>query len=354
MLDRENRLKKHILDLGFAVVGIARAEPADRFDEFEQWLAAGRHGTMQFLADHAIQRRHPEGILPGVRSVVVVGLADSVPRADESRETWPPADGPNSGRVARFAWGRDYHQAIWRRLDSVETWLDAEVPGCRVRTVADTAPLLERGFARRAGLGWIGKNTMLINKHWGSYLMLGAVLTDVDLRPDLSHDTSHCGTCTACLTACPTQAFSAPGELDARKCISYINIEVKGRFSEFERTAVDDWMFGCDICQDVCPWNRKEVSPTPRTDAVALLTQTLGEFRDRFTGTPASRTYRKGLARNAAAVLGNFGTPDALPALRKAVADTDPAVREIAEWAIRQIESRHSGISSTGLSSRAD
>jgi epoxyqueuosine reductase len=210
--------------------------------------------------------------------------------------------------------------------------------------------LLERDFARRAGLGWFGKNTMLLNKHQGSYFFLGALLTDLELRPDAPHTADHCGTCTACLDACPTGAFAGPGLLDSRRCISYLTIEHRGEVSPDLRAGLGDWVFGCDVCQEVCPWNRKaplgaEPSLQPRPDLERLdLVELLGlpeeEFRHRFRKTALWRTRRRGLLRNAALVLGNTGGPDVLPALRRALEDAEPLVREAARWAIDTIEQR--------------
>jgi len=211
----------------------------------------------------------------------------------------------------------------------------------------DTAPLLERDFARRAGLGWFGKNTMLLNRRIGSYFFLGALLLDVQLDSDPPHDTSHCGTCTACLDACPTQAFQGPGKLDSRRCISYLTIELRGSIPPAARAGIGDWVFGCDICQEVCPWNDKVPVTTepgfqPRADLdqldlVEILCLSEDEFRRRFRGTALMRAKRRGLARNAALVLGNHGEPSALPALEQALTDPEPIVREAAQWAIEQI-----------------
>jgi epoxyqueuosine reductase len=219
-------------------------------------------------------------------------------------------------------------------------WTQAEFPGVRGRGVVDTAPLLERDFARRAGLGWIGKNTMLINKHRGSYFLLGALLLDLDLEPDSPHEASHCGTCTACLDACPTGAFPGPGWLDARKCISYLTIELRSPVPEELRSGVGDWMFGCDVCQEVCPWNRKDETEPEAVDPAELLSLTEEEFRTRYRGTALMRTKRRGLLRNAALVLGNAGDEQALPALRRALEDAEPLVRDAAAWAIAEIEGR--------------
>src|SRR5205814_3028259 len=224
--------------------------------------------------------------------------------------------GPLSSKIARYAKGPDYHDILRDRLNRLLAWVQSEFPGTRGRGVVDTAPLLERDFARRAGLGWIGKNTMLINKHRGSYFFLGALLLDLELTPDEPHVADHCGTCTACLDACPTGAFAGPGWLDARKCISYLTIELRSPVPAELRPGVGDWLFGCDVCQEVCPWNRKDASEPEAVDAAELLSLTEAEFRDRYRGTALVRTKRRGLLRNAALVLGNGGDPAALPALR--------------------------------------
>jgi epoxyqueuosine reductase len=252
------------------------------------------------------------------------------------------------GRVARYAWGEDYHDVLRRRLSQLLEWLQKEAPGCRGRGVVDTAPLLERDFARRAGLGWFGKNTMLLNKGLGSYFFLGALLLDLELQPDSPHETSHCGTCTACLDACPTKAFPAPGVLDARRCISYLTIELREQIPAELRAAMGDWVFGCDVCQEVCPWNRKAPLTTEPAfqqrpdlepvDLIELLGLSEEEFRQRFRGTALTRTKRRGMLRNAAIALGNSGDPAALPALQRALTDTEPLIREAAQWAIERIK----------------
>src|SRR5262249_34827483 len=252
--------------------------------------------------------------LPEVRSVVMVVMnyntvGSGQPAGAGGPE--PAASTPDlhsslpTGRVARYAQGKDYHDVLRQRLNGLLTWVQYEVPGCHGRGVVDTAPLLERDFARRAGLGWFGKNTMLLNKRLGSYFFLGALLLDVELQPDWTHETTHCGTCTACLDACPTQAFIEPGLLDARRCISYLTIELKGSIPMEFRTPMNDWVFGCDVCQEVCPWNRKapagiEPAFQPRADMESIdLVELLGlseeEFRRRFRGTALTRAKRRGL-----------------------------------------------------------
>jgi epoxyqueuosine reductase len=342
----ESRLKDQARTLGFALAGIARAGAADDFARLRDWLARGYAGAMAYMGRHADARRHPAAVLPEVRSVVMVGMEYGASRERQRPEEQAPvADAPGSpghAKIARYATGPDYHDVLRGRLNRLLDWVREQAPGCRGRGVVDTAPLLERDFARRAGLGWIGKNTMLINKHRGSYFFLGALLLDLELTPDAPHTASHCGTCTACVDACPTGAFTGPGWLDARRCISYLTIELRTQVPEELREGMGDWLFGCDVCQEVCPWNRKDTSRPEAVDAAELLSLTDEEFRRRYRGTALFRTKRRGLLRNAAIVLGNGGDPAALPALRRALDDPEPLVREAAAWAIGQIERRGS------------
>ena len=342
----EERLKGHALSLGFDLAGIAAAAPSDGFERLHAWLARGYAGDMAYMAKHEQARRHPRSILPAVKSVLMVALNHGPLDARPS----PAPDKALRGKVARYARGADYHDVLRRKLKALLDWVRREVPGAHGRGVVDTAPLLERDFARRAGLGWFGKNTMLIHKKLGSYFLLGALLLDVDLEPDEPFTANHCGTCTACLNACPTHAFAAPGVLDARRCISYLTIELRGPIAEDLRAPMGDWAFGCDICQEVCPWNRKappgrEPALQPHNDLAALdLMEIMGlserDFRARFRGTALMRSKRGGLLRNAAIVLGNQGDPAALPVLEKACADADSLVREAAAWAIGRIRGK--------------
>lgn len=343
MATLEERLKKQARVLGFELCGIAPATDADGFDRLRAWLERGYAGTMDYMARHGEARRHPSSILPTVRSVLMTAM-----NYRPAETNAPTSNG--HGRIARYARGRDYHEVLRQRLHALLDWLRQERPECVGRAVVDTAPLLERDFARRAGLGWFGKNTMLIEKRLGSYFFIGALLVNLELSCDAPHHTAHCGTCTACLDACPTDAFVAPGMLDARRCISYLTIEQRGSVAEELRSGLGDWLFGCDVCQEVCPWNRKAPlggEPTlqgcAELDALELLRLSEDEFRRRFRGTALMRTKRSGLLRNAALVLGNSGDDSALPALRNACDDADPVVREAARWAIAQIESRMRG-----------
>jgi epoxyqueuosine reductase len=301
---------------------------------------------MAYMHRHADARREPSSILPQVQSVVMVAMNYFVGGHQEQRTT---DHGPRSKvKIARYAQGADYHDVLRRRLKELLGWIAEQVPGCCGRAVVDTAPLLERDFARRAGLGWFGKNTMLINKRLGSYFFLAGLLLDIELTPDPPHESSHCGSCTACLDACPTGAFVSPGVLDSRACISYLTIELRQPIPEEFRQPIGDWLFGCDVCQEVCPWNHKAPQATepafaPRADLEAIdPSELLGlsdkDFRARLGDSALMRTRRAGLLRNAAIVLGNSGNPEALPALRRALDDAEPLVREAAQWAIEQIK----------------
>jgi epoxyqueuosine reductase len=342
-MDRlEDRIKQQARALGFDLAGIAPATSADGLQHLRDWLERGFAGEMNYLHRQADARAHPRSILPAVRSVVMVALNYKPPE----RPAAPAGTGP-TGKVARYALGTDYHLVLREKLNRLLDWLQREVPGCTGRGVVDTAPLLERDFARRAGLGWFGKNTMLLHPRLGSYFFLGALLLDLELRSDAPFETSHCGTCTACLDACPTDAFAGPFQLDSRRCISYLTIELKGPMPEELRPLVGDWIFGCDVCQEVCPWNRKapvatEPALQPRAeletaDLVALLRLSPEEFRRRFRDTALSRARRRGLLRNVAVALGNLGDRRALPLLQEALNDPEPLVCEAARWAMERI-----------------
>jgi epoxyqueuosine reductase len=357
------RLKEQAFALGFERAGIAPAGPADGFDRLQEWLGRGFAGTMDYMKRHEEARRHPASVLPDVRSVLMVGMNYAPqPEVLDNREKGslesllPLQRGSKhaspTGKIARYARGADYHDVLRTKLNNLLCWVEQEVPGTRGRGVVDTAPLLERDFARRAGLGWIGKNTMLIDTRLGSYFFLGALLLDLELPEDAPFAHDHCGTCTACLDACPTQAFPAPGLLDARRCISYLTIELRGPIPDELRAPMGEWVFGCDICQEVCPWNRKappglESALQPRrdleaVDLIELLSLSEEDFRRRFKGTALLRSKRRGLLRNAAIALGNQGNAAALPALEKALGDQEPLVREAAAWAIARIQARES------------
>jgi epoxyqueuosine reductase len=291
---------------------------------------------MDYLRDRAGAYSHPSGVLQGVCSIIILAM---------NYHTTEPAEiRAGQGRVSRYAWGTDYHEMIRDRLDSLAAWFQEQSPGAMTRGVVDTAPMLEREFAQLAGLGWIGKNTLLLNKQLGSWFFLAALLTNLELDYDAPHETDHCGTCRACLDACPTQAFVDAYVLDARRCISYLTIELRGAIPDEIRRGVGDWLFGCDVCQDVCPWNhRAPVTNEPAfkpladmnpIDLAALFHLDDAAFRARFRHTPLWRAKRRGLLRNAAIVLGNCLSHEALPALVLGLSDNEPLVRAACAWAL--------------------
>ena len=333
-------LREEAAARGFVRVGSAGAGAPPHHEAFQNWLAAGLAGVMQpWLGRHEPLRRNPDAILPGARTVIMLATP-------YSRGLGPTAEPlpAGHGRVARYARGDDYHDLLRGRLNRLAAWLEAQVPGARARGVVDSAPLAERDFAQLAGLGWFGKNTMLIDPRAGSYFFLSSIVTDIALPIDQPIDVDHCGTCTACLDACPTGALPEPRVLDASKCISALTIEDHGVVPESLRPGVGDWIFGCDICQEVCPWNRHapgsdEPALQPRDGEVSLdLAELLAldeeGFRKRFRGSPLLRAKRRGLLRSAAIALGNRPYAPSFEALVAALADVEPVVRGAAAWAL--------------------
>jgi epoxyqueuosine reductase len=247
-LTTTDEVKRRASTLGFDAVGIASLEPSARGAELDRWLAAGYAGTMSYLHRQAAQRREPARIMPAAK-VAVVTLTNYFHGA--AARAAP--EGPGTQRVAQYAWSADYHDVLGRRLEQLAATIRAVAPAAATRCYVDAGPVPERELAERAGLGWIGKNMMLIHPALGSFTFIGVVLTDADLAPDLPFEADRCGTCRRCLDACPTEAFVAPHVLDARRCISYLTIEHRGDFTADQRALVGDWVFGCDVCQDVCP-----------------------------------------------------------------------------------------------------
>ncbi len=330
-------LKQRAVELGFSRCGVCPAVSPPGAARLDEWLAAGYAGQMHYLADRREAYGHPNSVLDGARSLVMLAM--------NYRTAEPAVPDAGQGRVSRYAWGEaDYHDVIRERLDALADTLRAEAPAARVRGVVDTAPLLEREFAQLAGLGWIGKNTLLLNRDEGSWFFLAALLTDVDLEYDAAHETDHCGTCRACLDACPTGAFPQPYVLDASRCISYLTIELREAVPAELREGVGDWLFGCDVCQEVCPWNSRsplsrQAAMAPREDSnpmdlIGLFELDEAAFRTRFRHTPLWRPKRRGILRNAAIVLGNRPTPAALPALVRGLNDDEPLVRGASAWAL--------------------
>lgn len=352
---------------GFAPVGITTVDPPATLPRFLEWLAAGHHGTLSFLAESVAARADPRSLLPEARSLVCMGYpywpdpqppaaADELLGLRRDPPPPPPAFGlprtrvSDSGAVAAYARGRDYHRVLMRKAIRVCGELD-RLAGRHVitRCCIDIHPLMERDFAVRAGLGWIGKNTNLLHPTLGSYLFLVEILCELPLPADPPFAADHCGSCTACLDACPTRAFPEPRVLDSRRCISYLTIERTGPLAEEERRMLGPHVYGCDICQDVCPYNRRTaLTPEPelrrpqaevRTVAglAELLVLDEAGFLARFAGSPLMRARRQGVLRNAAVALGNLGDPAALPALDAAAGDPDPVIAEAAAWAAGRI-----------------
>lgn len=337
-------IKERAHALGFDLVGVAPARPSQHGDFLAHWLARGYAGQMGYLQRNVEKRLDPRQILPGIRSIVVVGM-NYFTAEDQTAD-------PSHGRISRYAQGDDYHDVVGARLRELLSFIQAEA-GHEIqgRVYVDTGPVLEREVARRAGLGWIGKNTNLIHPRWGSWLFLGEILLDIELGYDEPWTADHCGTCTRCLEACPTGAFVAPRVLDARRCISYLTIELKGSIPRELRPQMDNWIFGCDVCQEVCPWNRRFAMLTgewtfrPREGLVtpsllSLIGMDDEEFRSRFKGSPIKRARRRGLLRNVAVALGNWGHEAAVPALSQALYDPEPLVREHVAWALGRIEGK--------------
>ncbi len=341
-LSQQSELIKRLArEVGFDLAGIAPAVTPTGYHSFLDWLNQGYAGEMSYLERRKEAYEHPRYVMSSVRSVLMLTL-------NYQTETPPEVTGTEA-RVSRYAWGTtDYHKVIRKKLKQLSRLIREQYPDCETRGVVDTAPLLERDFAQLAGLGWIGKNTLLLNKREGSWFFLAGLLLSDELEYDEPQQTSHCGTCTRCLEACPTDAFVEAGTLDARKCISYLTIELRDQPIPAElRTGMQDWMFGCDVCQEVCPWNRKApISGEPAfqpvetftpVDACELLTLDEAAFQERFQSTPMSRARRAGLLRNAAIVLGNRGDESAVPALLGVLNDDEPLIRGAASWALGRL-----------------
>ena len=353
-MDLDRWIRQRALELGFSQVGACAAHLPRDSALLHDWIAQGKHGTMEWMARTAATRLDPEELLPGVRSVIVVALnyaAHSGPgpsravTADSHGEGQRGVDEPPGGRVSIYARGRDYHRVLIQRLEKLRREVQGRATGCRTRVCVDTSPLLERYWAQAAGLGWIGKNTNLIVEHLGSWVFLGALLCDIELRAD-SPGVDRCGTCRRCLEACPTRAFDGPWSLDSRRCVSYLTIEHRGEIEPDLARGMGDWVFGCDDCQTICPWNRFAVptsvadfdrDPLTRLPLERLADLSEAEFDTLTRGRGLRRARRHGLRRNALVALGNSATARALGPLEKALDDPDPTLRRQAARSLARV-----------------
>ena len=336
------RLKAQALALGFDAVGVAKVAPLAALARYEAWLAAGRHGDMRWLANakHRERRAEPARLVPGIRSVLCVALCHP-PTVDAARDA-------RLGRIARYAAGEDYHRVMKDKLGALERWIRTELfPGSGSLWYSDTGAILERGWAEQAGLGWVGKHSGLLSQALGSWFVLGEVLMDRELDADVPLAREHCGTCVRCIDACPTRAIVAPYQVDARRCISYLTIELRGAIPRELRPLVGEWIFGCDLCLDACPWNRfAPQAREARLHARNLDGWTLAgflaldetAFRNLFAASPIRRADREGFVRNVCVALGNRADGESVPALARTLErDPSPIVRAHAAWALGRI-----------------
>ncbi len=338
----EQRLKAQASALGFAACRIARADAAPLAGQrLRAWLDAGHHGDMLWMEERAEQRASPKGLWPEVRSIIMLGMSYA-----PGRDPLALADVPDRGRISVYAQGKDYHDTVKKGLKALARWLVDQQPGS-LKVFVDTAPVMEKPLAQGAGLGWQGKHSNLVSRDHGSWLFLGAIYTELALTPD-APEQDHCGSCTACQTACPTDAFPAPYMVDARRCISYLTIEHKGPIPHDLRPGIGNRIYGCDDCLAVCPWNkfaetaaanrafigRAELAAPALAD---LLDLDDAAFREIFSGSPIKRIGRNRMVRNAAIAAGNSGDPALLPRLRALTDDPDPVVAEAAHWAIARL-----------------
>lgn len=337
MNDLKQAIKDKARQLGFTLAGVTSSDSPSGYPLYEQWLAQNMHGTMGYLAEerNRTRRADPKQILAECKSILVL----AIPYA-------PLHSQQNTLQIASYALGEDYHEVLPQKLQAIVAFIEEQlghsIPN---RYYTDTGPVLERELAQRAGLGWIGKNSMLINPHAGSTFFLAEILLGLELEPDEPFTTDHCGTCTRCITACPTQCILPDRTLDARRCISYLTIENKEEIPEDLRPHMQNWVFGCDICQQVCPWNRfsEEADPAFETKIpLPVLTSDLlltpMEFNQRFKRSPVKRAKHRGYLRNLSVALGNRADQKDLPTLKQISQKEEAIVREHVQWAITKIE----------------
>ena len=333
-------IKSRALELGFEKVGIARAGEAPRGEFLREWLGREYHGGMDYMAKAPERRADPAQVFPGAKSIVCVAKNYQSPGVH--------SEDPKIGRISRYAWGDDYHEVMLAKLKELERHIESL--GGRARAAVDTNAVLEKPWAQEAGLGWQGKHSNLISRDMGSWLFLGEVLTDLELEPDAPHREDYCGSCTSCIDVCPTRAIVAPYVVDGRRCIAYLTIENRGAIPREMRPLIGNLIFGCDLCQDVCPWNKfSQVTPEREFYAreglqTPVLSELMGisreEFTRRFRKSPVKRAKYAGFLRNVAVALGNSGDPGAVPALENALAHEEALVRSHAAWALGRLAAR--------------
>lgn len=347
----KDRIRQRASELGFDDCRFATADAPETGPQLNAWLAKGAQGEMSWLERNAPKRRDPQLVLPGIRTVITLAVSYA---SDAWRvagdETGHEARSTKHGLIARYARYADYHDVLAKPLKALARFVD-ELGGAGTRSLwyVDTGPVLEREFAQRGGLGFVGKHTNVISRRFGNWILLAEILTTLELEPDAA-EKNRCGSCTRCITACPTQAITAPFQLDARLCISYLTIELKGAIPEPLRPAIGNRIFGCDDCLAACPWNRfaregslmrQHAKPgLTAPDLLELLALDEAQFKARFAGTPVLRSKRRGLLRNVCVALGNTAGTEALPALAAASKETEPLIAEHAQWAIKHIEAR--------------
>ena len=336
------KIKNEARKEGFILAGITSLAPPPHHSTYLEWVDAGRHASMGYLADERARTRRatPGLILPEAKSLLILAFPYPDPKLAPVKSTSGAA-----GRISAYAWEDDYHLRLKEKLQNIVSFIEKEV-GHKIanRWYTDTGPILEKDLAQRAGLGWIGKNTCLINPQNGSYFFLAEIFLGIELPPDKPFTSDHCGTCTRCIDACPTQAILPNRTLDAKRCISYLTIENKGEIPEELRPKIADMVFGCDICQTVCPWNKKndtklgenEIRIDPHPNLVEELSLTPQEFNKKFKNNPVKRAKRRGYLRNVAVALGNTNDSAAISALEKALNDSELLIREHARWALKK------------------
>ncbi len=333
-------IQQRAAELGFDDCRFTTASAPDHAAQFQDWLASGAHGQMEYLQRNAHKRVDPSQVLAGAKTIVTLLVSYAKPLTADT------ATAGSTGQIARYARFRDYHDVLGERLKMLASFVSSLAPGTRSLWYVDTGPLLERDLAGRAGLGFVGKHTNLISRRFGNWIFLSEIITTLELEPD-APEKNRCGSCRRCIDACPTAAITAPFQLDARRCISYLTIELKGSIPEELRPAIGNRIYGCDDCLAACPWNRfaregSMMRPHYRADfhapdLIELLGLDEGAFKRRFAGSPMARGRRQGLLRNVCVALGNSGDQRALPALGKAALDPEPLIAEHARWAIHRL-----------------